>query len=269
MLAGALDAGRHDAAGDHRRLEQAEVVFGEIEHLVEAGNFRRAAEIHAGEAQHRLVDHAQAGLHRRSRFLVAAVDGEIDGDVEHFRALRIIHAEEEDVAPAAVAEVHAHRRALAQHRIEAGGGIAGGEFPADAQRLVGRVAHAEHPLVAGHAAHAAAHLVGQCLEREFLIGGGQCAGNPVARAIIVLGLEKQIDGFLEAPLQQMLVAVERNGPGLLVGEKRRQVEAVDGVEEKQRPHPVVEVVALAAEVIQRGGLGEQFIQPEPGAGGIE
>jgi hypothetical protein len=147
-LAGALDARRHDAAGDDRRLEQAEIVLREIEHLVEAGNLRGAAEVHAGEAQHRLLDHAQAGLDRRGWFPVAAVHGEIDRNVEHFGALGIVHAEEEDITPAAMREVHADRGALAQDGIKSARGIAPKKFRADAQRLVGRVAHAEHPLVA-------------------------------------------------------------------------------------------------------------------------
>ena len=41
-LARAFDARRHDAGGDDRRLEQAEVVLGEIEHLGQVGDVRRA-----------------------------------------------------------------------------------------------------------------------------------------------------------------------------------------------------------------------------------
>ncbi len=218
------------------------------------------AEIDAGEAQHRLLDHAQAGFHRRGGFLVAAVDGEIDRDVEHFRALGIVHAEEEDITPAAMGQVHADRRALAQDRIETARRIAQREFLAQAQRLVGGVAHAEHPLVAAHAAHAAADLVGQRLEREFLIGCGQGAGNPVARAALLLGFEKHVDGFLEAAFQQIFITLEGNGSGFATGEPHGQVEAVDGVEEKQRPNTMIEVVAVAAEGIEGSGFGEQFIE---------
>ena len=55
---------------------------------------------------------------------VPPVHAEVDGHIQHFGALGKIHAEEEDVAPAAVGEVHADGRALAQHRIESAGGIA-------------------------------------------------------------------------------------------------------------------------------------------------
>ena len=73
-LAGALDARRHDAGGDDRGFEQAEVVLREVKHLGEVGDVRAGAQIHADQAQHRLLDHAQVGLDRRPRGGVAAVD---------------------------------------------------------------------------------------------------------------------------------------------------------------------------------------------------
>ena len=74
--------------------------------------------------------------------------------------------EEEDVAPRAVREVHAHRRALAQDRESVPSRRALQQLAADAQRLIGGMADAEHPLVAAHRAHAAAHLIGERLESE-------------------------------------------------------------------------------------------------------
>jgi hypothetical protein len=62
------------------------------------------------------------------------------------------------------------------------------------------MAHAEHPLVTSYAAHAAADLIGECLECKPLIGGGEGAGNAVARALSRLDLEKDIDGFLKPAL---------------------------------------------------------------------
>jgi len=159
-------------------------------------------------------------------------------------------------------EVHPHRRAFAQDRIGAGGGIAAGHFRTDPQRLVGRVAHPEHPLVAAHAAHAAADLVGQRLERQPLIGRGQRAGNPVARALRRLGPEKNVDRFLKPPLQQVFITFERNRrrPRAIFArsEPRGEVEAVDRVEKQQRPHPVIEVFALAAEPIERVRFRQQM-----------
>ena len=46
---------------------------------------------------------------------------------------------------------------------------------AQAQRVVGGVAGAEHPLVAAHGAHGAAHLVGERLEAEAAVSGGERA----------------------------------------------------------------------------------------------
>ena len=97
-------------------------------------------------------------------------------------------------------QVHADRGAFAQDRIEPAGGVADEEFLAQAQRLVGRVAHAEHPLVAADAADAAADLVGQGLEGELLVGGGEGAGDRVAGAGLALLLEEKVDRLLEAPL---------------------------------------------------------------------
>ena len=66
-LPGAFDARRHDARGDHRGLEQAEVVLREVEDLRELRDVRARAEIDAHQPQHRLVDHAQPRLDRRLR----------------------------------------------------------------------------------------------------------------------------------------------------------------------------------------------------------
>src|SRR5579872_3157409 len=87
-----LDAGRDDAGGDQRRLQQSQVVPREVEHLVQLRQVGGDAEVHAHESQYRLVDHAQVGLDGRARFGVAPVYAEIDGDVEDARALRVVHA---------------------------------------------------------------------------------------------------------------------------------------------------------------------------------
>ena len=116
-LGGAFHARRHDAAGDHGGLQQAQIVAREIEDLGDRGDVGRGLQVDAGEAQHGLIDDAEVGLHRRLRHGIRrgrAAHGEIDGDVQHARAFGEIHAEEEDVAPAAVGQVHADGRGLAQ-----------------------------------------------------------------------------------------------------------------------------------------------------------
>ena len=174
--AGALDARRHEAGGDDRRLQQAEIVAAEVEHLVEFAHLGCGLEVDARQADDGFVDDAEIRLDRRARAGVAAVHAEVDGDVEHARALGEIHPEEEDVAPAAVGEIHAHGRALAQDRMRR---VAAGaqQLGPHAQRLVERMAEAEHPRIAPRGADGVAHLVGQRLEAEGVVGGREGAGK--------------------------------------------------------------------------------------------
>ncbi len=70
------------------------------------------------------------------------------------------------------------------------------------------MAGAEHPLIAAHAAHAAADLSGKGLKGQAMIGGGERAGEGGAGTVGRLGREKNLDGFFEAALQQVIVAGE-------------------------------------------------------------
>jgi len=88
--------------------------------------------------------------------------GEVDGDVEDAGPLGKVHAEEEDVAPAGMREVHPHGGRFAEQGKHPGR-VAGEEFGADPQGVVGRVPHAKHPLVAAQTADAAPNLVGERL----------------------------------------------------------------------------------------------------------
>ena len=82
-----------------------------------------------------------------------------------------------------------------------------------------------------------------------------------------LGLrgQEEIDGLFEAPLQQIGVAGEGNRRGRSGGGTQGNVEAVDGVEEEQRAHAFVEVVAGAAEAVERLALGEQLVERQVAA----
>ena len=140
---------------------------------------------------------------------------------------------------------------------------------AHAQRLVGRVADAEHPLVAAHRAHAAPHLVGQRLEAQAMIGLGQRAGQPLAGSLRRLGLEKDLDRFLEAAQQEQAIALERHQPTPLHRGLLWQMEAMDGVEKERGPHALVQVVAGTAQRIQLDALGQQLGQGGRAAALIE
>ena len=224
-------------------------------------------QIDAGQAQHRLVDHAEPGFHGRLGRACAA-HAQVDGDIQHARAFGIIHAQEKNVAPAAVRQVHADRRGFAQDGEQA---VRSGceQFGPEAQRMVGRMAHAEHPLIAAHRAHAAAHLVGQRLKAEPVIGGGQRAGNGRAGAVGGLRRQEDFDRFFKPALQQVLVAAERNQRLRADARLERQVEAVDGVEEKQRAHAFVKIVAGAAEAVQGGAFVLQVRQRGGAAEGVQ
>ena len=266
--AGTFNARRHDAGGDYRRLQQAEIIAGKIKHLGEAGDIRGGAKVHAGQAQNGFVNHAQARLHRRLRGLVAAVNTEVNGHVEHARAFGEIHAQEKNVAPARVAQIHAHRREFAQHGIQAVLAPVQ-QFRPHAQRMILGMAHAEHPLVAAHGAHAAAHLVRERLEADALIHRGQRAGNRVARAGDFLNGKKLFQRLLKPALEQMLKALEGNHPVRARRQFPGEMKAVDRVKEEQRADALVKIFAAPAEGVQFRARGQQFVRRGAGANGVE
>ncbi len=67
-LARPFHARRHDARGDHRRLEQAQVVPGKVEDLGQGRDLGHGAQVHAHQPQDGLVDHPEKGFHRWLRF---------------------------------------------------------------------------------------------------------------------------------------------------------------------------------------------------------
>ena len=255
-----LDARRHDARGDHRRLQEPEVITGEVEHLAQVRDLGGRGEVDAREPQHRAVDHPQIGLDRRLGGGITAVHAQVDRHIEHPRPLGIVHAEEEDVAPAGVREVHPHGRRFAEQR--KGAVLAAGEqFRADAEGVVGRMPDAKHPLVAPQRPHALADLIGERLQAEFTVADREGARDRIRRAMLLLALQKLGDRLLEPPMEQMVVAGMGNeGGNAATGRQASgKVEAMDAGQEKQRPHAVVEARARMAEGLERRRLGEQFV----------
>ena len=60
------------------------------------------------------------------------------------------------------------------------------QFAADAQRLIERMAEAEHPRIAVRGTHGAADLVGERLKSERVVGGGERARERFAGPVLAL-----------------------------------------------------------------------------------
>ncbi len=131
------------------------------------------------------------------------------------------------------------------------------------------MAHAEHPLVAPHGTDAAPHLIGQGLDAEAVIGGGQPAGDGVAGAVLFLTGEKHFDRLFEAPLQQMGVGLKGDEPAQIHSRLERQMKTMNGVKKKQGAYPFVKVVTAPAEIFQILALGQQLLQRRAPAKGVE
>ena len=255
-LAAAFDARRDDAAGDDGGFEEAEVILGEIEDLGELRDLGRGTEVDAGESEDGVINDAEESLDGRAWRGITAMDGEVDRDVEDPGAFRIIHAEEENIAPAAMAEVHAHRGAFAQDGIDAGG-VAPGQLRSDTEGLIEGMTHSEHPLVAADGADAAADLVGQGLEGEAMVGGGEGARDAVAGTVVRLVGEEAGDGLVEPTVEEVLVTSERDEAARVEFGAARQVKPVQGVEEEERPNTFVEIGGVVPEGFEGMALGEQ------------
>ena len=261
-LGRALETGRHDSRGDYCGLQEAQVVACEIEDFGDRSDFDTGFQVDADQAEHRLIDDAQVRFDGRlglGRPPVAA-HAEIHRNIQHAGAFREVHPEKENVAPSAVRQVHAHGRGLAENRKYRRRGPGRQQLGTNPQRIVGRVPGTEHPLVAAHRTHAAAHLVGQRLEAQGAIAGGQRARKRAVRAVGGLRGEEDIDGFLEAAFQQIGVALERNQRLRARRLPGRKVETVQRVKEKEGTHPFVEVFPLAPEPVERFAFAQQFLE---------
>ena len=144
-------------------------------------SLRRKVNTH--QPQHRLIDNAQIRLNRRlgarsrprtarsmETFRTRAPSGKsIPRKKMSLQALcdRSIRT---GVFSARIGKRAVNRRSLEQLR-------------PDPQRLIRRVPDAEHPLVAAHRSHAPAHLVGQRLKRQIVIGNCQRTGDRIAGAL--------------------------------------------------------------------------------------
>ena len=205
--------------------------------------------------------------------------GKIDRHVEHPRSLGKIHAEKEDVAPAGMREVHSHGCRFPQdgkHARSCGAVARSSEqFGPDPKGVIGRMANTKHPLVAAEAAHAAPHLIGECLEAEVSVGRRKGARDRIRRAVLPLCREECLDRLLKPAVQQMLIPLVRNQSGVSLAtpfairrQPVRQVKPVDRIQEKQRPHAFVQVCALPPKHLKRSRLRQQLLDGQLAADSI-
>ncbi len=135
---------------------------------------------------------------------------QVDGNVQNPCAFGIIHPQKEDIAPPAMAQVHAHRGGLTQDGEELVLGLAIQQFGANPQRSIFRMGGAKHPSVAADGAYAAPHLVGKSLKSQRPIAGGQGAGEGSAGAGSSLDGEEDIKGFFKPAFEEVGVTRKRN-----------------------------------------------------------
>ena len=133
------------------------------------------------------------------------------------------------------------------------------------------MSHTEHPLVTTDGPDAASNLIRQRLESEPVVSGSKSTGDGVAGALGLLHGKETVYSFFESPVEQVLETAERNeGSGRLgrqsLGDQPlRQMEAVDGIEEKQGAHAVIQVVARSAEGVEFLAMAEQPCDRSPAA----
>jgi hypothetical protein len=63
------------------------------------------------------------------------------------------------------------------------------------------MSHPKHPLIAADRANTAPDLIGERLEGEAMVGGGERAAQSIAWTVGFLGVGKQLDCFSEAALE--------------------------------------------------------------------
>jgi hypothetical protein len=101
-------------------------------------------------------------------------------------------------------KIHADRRSFSEDRVSGSVIRFSQEFWTQPQRLISRMTHPEHPLVATHRTDAPADLVGERLECQPMIGSREGTGYGIAWAAGGLNFQERLDRFFEAALQQML-----------------------------------------------------------------
>ena len=131
------------------------------------------------------------------------------------------------------------------------------------------MAGAEHPVIAADRADRATHLVGQGLEAQAAIGGGQGGREGSVGPAVFLDAQEGVDCFFEAASEQVFAAGEGDQPAGVGAGTVGQVEAVDGVEEEQRADLLVQVVVGTAKAVKGGTLLQERFEGKVAAEFVE
>ena len=129
------------------------------------------------------------------------MDAQVDRYIEHPGAFREVHPEEEDVAPAAMGQVHPYGGALAQDRMRRVAAAPPQQFGPDPKGLVQGVPEAKHPGVSPSRPYGVAHLVGERLKPERVVRCRQGARQRLVGALGGLCPQEVAYGLLKAPFQ--------------------------------------------------------------------
>ena len=122
------------------------------------------------------------------------------------------------------------------------------------------MADPEHPLIAADRADTAADLIGERLKSEVMVGNSQSAGEAVRRAELVLCSEKNVESFVVAAIEEVVVAGKRDEvrPGQAGFE--RQMKPVNGVEKEQGPDALVKIFGVPPEIVEGRAFRQQLRQ---------
>jgi hypothetical protein len=141
--------------------------------------------------------------------------------------------------------------------------------------LIRGVPHAKHPLIAPHTPNTSTHLIRQCLKGQTVVSHSERTGKTVARTFPALNTQEGLNRFLKPAMKQMFVTLERNqrapppGPELGLRQSRWKVKPLQGVEEEQRPHPFIEILASPPERLQDIALPQQLSEVSRGASRLQ
>jgi hypothetical protein len=108
-----------------------------------------------------------------------------------------------------------------------------------------------------------------------MVGCSESGGNRVARAVLGLEFAKGIDRLFKPAGEELFISGKGNesrglrATGVIEGQARRKMEAVNRRQEKQSPSSVIQVLTAGAEVLEPFALGNELLGGGAGACDLE